>query len=164
MTRSTLVAFTAAALTIALTSSASAQTPMPPPPPGGPDVAGHYAMLFHALSLTSTQEEQVHAILEAHRVAAAPLIDSLRAAHDALDSRLFAANGDLSISALADDRDRLVRAQAQLDAEGWQTTLKLRSLLTPDQRAHLADLHAKLESLRQQTDELLRPTLPSSPR
>jgi Spy/CpxP family protein refolding chaperone len=154
----------------AFAPSALAQGHMGPPPggpdghggPGGPGEIGHYLMLLHNLNLTSAQQDSVRSLTEAQRTQMATLFDELRTRHDGLSAKLYATGSTPSLSDLTSETAQLAQIHAQIDLSELQTVLKIRALLTSDQLSQLSSLHSQLESLRQQTDALLKPASSTS--
>jgi Spy/CpxP family protein refolding chaperone len=146
-----------------LFSPAALAQPMGPPHggrggPGGPGEIGHYLMLVHRAGLSDSQQQQIRALLDTGRTSTKPLLDRIRSGHQALEAKLYGQStpsaGDLAAAAT-----ELSQLHAQIEASDLQTLLKIRALLTPDQLVTVNGLHDKLESLRQQTEDILGPPL-----
>ena len=160
-----LFRFFAPAALVLFAPAALAQGHLGPPPggpgghggPGGPGEMGHYLMLLHNLSLTAAQQDSLRSLVDAQRSQVGPLLDALRTGHDNLNAKLYAAGSGPSLSELTSETSQLSQLHAQIDLSELQTLLKIRALLTSDQLSQLSSLHHQLESLRQQTDALLKP-------
>jgi len=88
--------------------------------------------LLHADGLSDAQRQQLHAVMEADRTSAEPLLDQLRTANEALVDALLAA--DAPSSDTLDDRvDRINDLRKQLLEQQVQTVLALREVLSPEQ-------------------------------
>ena len=139
--------------------------PMGPPHggpggPGGPGEVGHLMMLLHNVGLSDSQQQQVHALMDANRTQVEPLLEQLRTGHDSLTAKLYGTRTP-ALSDLTSSASQLSQLHAQVEAVEFQTVLKIRAVLTSDQLSRLSSLHDQLESLRQQTDALLKPTAPA---
>ncbi len=154
-----------------LAPAAFAQDHMGPPPGGhgghgdhgGPGETGHYLMLLHNLNLTGAQQDSVRGLIEAQHTQASSLLDELRTRHDTLNARLYTTGSAPSLGELTTETSQLAQIHAQVDLSELQTLIKIRALLTSDQLSQLSTLHTQLESLRQQTDALLKPSATSAP-
>ena len=160
--RSTIMIFGAVLAAVLVVPIAGAQPRgffMPAPgagsgPGGEGDATMMFPMLLRRLGLTPDQSRQVRDIMEKHRPKFQALFTEVRAANEAMASRLFspgtvtAAELDPSIRQVASLREQLVR-------EGANVALEIRTVLTPEQLAKAADIRQKLEALHTQMKQLL---------
>lgn len=105
---------TAAALLLAALAAApvTAQLPRRGPGPGG-----HHD-LARVLELTEQQQEQWQAAHEAHRAAVEPMIEQLRANHDAVEAAIE--TGDATAVGEAVLAGRALRAQLEAERDGLE--------------------------------------------
>jgi Spy/CpxP family protein refolding chaperone len=114
-------------------------------------------MLLRNASLTTTQQDQVHQLMTAHRSQVEPLLDRLHTLTDQIADKLLGSSAVVTAQDMASLSSEASQVQEQIDASDMDTALKIRNLLTADQRTHLASVHRQVKSLRDQLDALLRP-------
>jgi Spy/CpxP family protein refolding chaperone len=114
-------------------------------------------MLLRNASLTSTQQDQVHQLMTAHRAQVEPLLEKLHTLHEQIADKLLGTDATVTAQDLAPLRSQATQIQEQIDSSDLDTALQIRGLLTADQRSHLASVHRQVKSLRDQLDALLRP-------
>lgn len=110
-------------------------------------------MLRHA-SLTPEQNEKVRKILGTDRQTLRKLFTELQRANDRLSEKLFAP-GDLKPEDLAPQVEEVSKIRRQLMEQGVKTTLAIRSVLTADQIAKLAQLKQKIDKLHAEMEQVM---------
>ncbi len=158
----TLVVLIAATVLLADTADAQMMGGPPGPVPGpmvGPRPDGLFPLmlLLRNASLTPAQQEQVHQLMTAHRAQVDPLFQTLKAALDQMSDRLMDSSDTISIQALTPLASRITEIQGEIDQINLETAVKIRSVLTADQRSQVAAVHRQLKGLRDQMDNLINP-------
>jgi periplasmic protein CpxP/Spy len=112
-----------------------------PNPHGPPPPMLEHMLERHAaeLGLSDEVRTQIRDIAGTARAAAQPDIDKLRQLHDQMRSMLEQDQPDEN--AVMQQADLIGAAQTELQKQRLRTMLKIRALLTPDQRKKLAALH-----------------------
>jgi len=130
-----------------------------PGPMAGPRPDGLFPLmlLLRNASLTSAQQDQLHELMTAHRAQVDPLFQSLKTALDQMSDRLMDSSDTVSIQVLAPLVSKITEIQGQIDQLNLETAVKIRSVLTADQRSQVATVHRQLKSLRDQIDSLVNP-------
>jgi Spy/CpxP family protein refolding chaperone len=104
---------------------------------------------LHGLNLTDDQKAQIKQIHEANWAQMKPLMKQAHDLHEQEINQFLSANG-----VTAEQLQPLVAQEEtlrnQMDALRLDTLLKLRGILTPDQIAKAATVHAQMEQLHQQ--------------
>ena len=148
MTRSTvkpILATVAFGLTLAVGASAFAH--------GGGRRGGLFGGL-HALNLTADQKQKVHDIFTAERPTLKQLQGSVKTARQAIAAKLMAP-GTLTSADLDSLAQQAAQAQADLAHERLNVAIQVRNVLTPDQLSQAASIHAQMQQLRGQMQQLL---------
>ncbi|HYB13178.1 MAG TPA: periplasmic heavy metal sensor [Myxococcota bacterium] len=122
---------------------------------GPPPMQGEDPMrMLQGVKLTPEQETQVHKILDANRASLHDLFGQLRAAQDALATKLLSP-GNVSAADVKPLLDRTLQIRQQLAERGLDAMLQVRAVLTPDQLAKAAARRAKMKDLEAQMRSLL---------
>jgi Spy/CpxP family protein refolding chaperone len=124
---------------------------------GGPGVGPipmPLMMVLRRVNLTADQQTKVHQILAASFAQAQPLMKQLHDIHEEIGDKLMS-TGTVNAADIEPLQQQENQIHQQLDEQTLSAALQIRGLLTPEQLSKAADLHAKLKSLRQQTDELM---------
>jgi len=159
---STLKAAALSVFAFALTATTPAAA-MPTGAMSNGDLGGHWSPRLHALikyaNLTSEQSTQVQAILEK----ASPQRKSLRQQEGAIREQI--ADKMLSTGSVTTaDFNALVQQDAQIHQQLVNLTLgvavQVRTLLTPAQVSHVAQIHQQMRSLNAQKRALLNENAP----
>lgn len=146
LTRKTfLTAIAIAGLTAATVPAAVAQ-----PGPGG---WHHGSVLLDGVTLTDSQTTRLHALMQAGRADSQSLRDQIRTVHEQIDTALLS-SGTVTEATLAPLLLQQEALAQQLDAKRLSSQVAIRNLLTPDQMAAAASMHAKLVSLHEQEHAL----------
>jgi Spy/CpxP family protein refolding chaperone len=109
--------------------------------------------ILQGIKLTPDQETQVRNILEKKHADLRDLFDQLRAAQDALTTKLLSP-GALSDSDMKPLLARTLQARQQLAERSLATMLEVRAVLTRDQLAQAASKRARIIELENQLREL----------
>jgi Spy/CpxP family protein refolding chaperone len=115
----------------------------------------HFGMLLKSANLTTAQQEQVRQILEANKAQAKSLFQQLRAVREQIATKLLATS--VTAADLAPLQQRLTHIQQLVDQDMIDKALAIRNILTPDQVAHLAQVHQQLQGLHAQLQNLMGP-------
>ncbi|HME68536.1 MAG TPA: periplasmic heavy metal sensor [Myxococcota bacterium] len=110
--------------------------------------------ILQGIKLTPEQETQVHKILEANHASLHDLFDQLRAAQDALATKLLSP-GNVSAADVKPLLDQTLQIRQQLAERGLEAMLAVRAVLTPDQLAKAAARRARMKELEAQLRSLL---------
>ncbi|ASC72386.1 uncharacterized protein XM38_033430 [Halomicronema hongdechloris C2206] len=116
--------------------------PLPPDTEQSPD-----PRWFEAIDLSDTQLQQIRSIRDQARDTLQPLHQELRQERQTLRGLMAS---DVPAAELRSHHDTIQTLQQQLGDERFETMLAIRDVLTPDQRATLAEL---AEQRRQQWRE-----------
>ena len=131
---------------------------------GGPMGPGHrmgdipgmmLPLVLRGVDLTEAQEQQVHAITQAHRATFRALFGELRGAQEDMADKLFAP-GDVRAEDLTSQIQRVAQLREQLMQEGLKVALEVRAVLTPQQLAKAAELKERMRALHTEMRELLQ--------
>jgi hypothetical protein len=125
------------------------------PPP--PVIIPPMLMGMQAARLTADQQKQVGQILQSNRSRTAPLIQQLQLVHEQIANKLLAP-GTISASDLAPLEDQAARLDAQIQRQALSASVQIRSILTTDQIARMAQFHQKMSALQQQMKKLMNET------
>ena len=120
---------------------------------------GELWLMIRAASLTPEQQTRVRAILSAHRATARPLIEQLRQAQQELGGKLLAP-GPVQAADLQPQLQRISQLRDQLAQDSASAALEVRSVLTPEQLARVAQTKERLRQLREEMRQLMQPTRP----
>lgn len=114
---------------------------------GGPGMM--LPFMLKKLDLTSEQQAQVDQIMADHRNKLKALFSQMETAHEALATKLLASEPNtLTEADVSDQTAAINQIRELLMQEGLKVTIAVRNILTPEQRAKAAELHAKMKSLR----------------
>ncbi len=102
-------------------------------------------MLVTSANLTPDQQIQVERLLESNREEVAPLFLHLHSLHERIASELLSP-GSISMSDLDPLRQRAARIQGSIDQRMLNTALKIRNLMTADQRSRIVQVNQKLQT------------------
>jgi len=116
----------------------------------------HFLMLLRSANLSPGQQSQVRQILRANAQPMHALREQMQALHEQLANKLFAP-GRVGAAELKPQIAQLAQLQQQLDQNMLDTALSIRSVLTPQQLAKLAQVHAQLLNLHKQVQSLMGP-------
>jgi protein CpxP len=109
---------------------------------GGP--GGEFHHLLKQLNLTADQHTQVKAIFQKEKPAMEPLMQQMRQNHEAMKALEAAGPFDeAKVTALATQNSQTV---IQLEVEHERIKSEILAILTPDQKAKLAQLEANHEA------------------
>lgn len=151
-----------AALLMALIAPAMAWAQGGPPPvmPPGP-LPPPFMLGLKQANLTSDQQTQLNSILQSGAAQAKPLLDQLHSINSQISAKLLQAE-----TPSAADFTSLVQQAAQLQQQLQQQSvalaLQVRSILTAEQLAQMAQLSQQMESLHSQMDALINGPAPSA--
>jgi len=165
MTKRTLAFIGLAAISVtALGVYAQSTTPAPPPPcmghhrghmmGGGPGRLIH--LLMQSTDMTSDQETQAHALLDANRSTMDGIFTQLRQANADLANLLLGAQ-DVQADALSTQLTKINQLQLQLDQQTANTVLAVRALLKPEQLAKAAAAESEIEAEKAAHPHFMRP-------
>jgi Spy/CpxP family protein refolding chaperone len=142
-----------------LSAVATAEPPGPGPMMGHGRMFGDRgAMIFPLLlkraNLTPEQAQQVQKIMQSDRDTLRSLSKQLEAANDQLADKLFAP-GNVQITDLAPQMQRVGQLRQQLMEEGLKTALAVRAVLKPEQIAKVNQLKDQLRKLHTEMRSIL---------
>lgn len=126
-------------------------------PPGGMRGEGTKMMLpllLRGADLTDEQKAQVKKIMAAHRPTFQALSKQLRAAHEEMADKLFAA-GEVRAENLTPLGQRIAQIREQLMQEGIKVTLEVRGILTSNQLSKAAQTKKRMQELRDEMRGLM---------
>jgi Spy/CpxP family protein refolding chaperone len=116
---------------------------------------GHGPFEFlHGLNLSEAQQAQVHQIMKSAWANEKPIMEKLRAAHQAEITALLAA-GNVTADSVAPTLAQEDSLRQQLDQAHVATALQIRAVLTPEQLAAAASKYAQIEQLHEQEHALM---------
>lgn len=127
----------------------------PPPPPIIPPIM----MGLQAAHLTADQQDQVNQILQSNHAQVEPLIQQLQSIHEQIADKLLAP-GTVTASDLAPLEDQAAQLDAKIQQQALNASVKIRSLLTSDQLAQMAQFHKKMGALQSQMRSLMSQSPP----
>jgi Spy/CpxP family protein refolding chaperone len=104
-------------------------------------------ILLKGIGLTSKQKLQVKEILVTHRGRLESLFQELQVANAALTNTLLAPD-EIEAADVTPSVERVSQIREQLLHEGLIVVLKVRQVLTPEQRAKVARLREQLRALQ----------------
>jgi Spy/CpxP family protein refolding chaperone len=113
---------------------------------GGPRML---PLIVRTAGLSDVQRAQVREIVAAHRPQVRQISGQLRAAHEALRAKLSGTDA-VTEADLAPLVQQISQLREQLTQERLRVALEIRSLLTPEQLARVAQARARLEELRRE--------------
>ena len=120
-------------------------------PPGDGWHHGDMDML-HGVNLTDSQKAQIHQIMKSDESAMRLTGKQMMELHEQLSSALLSGATMAQLSPILKQEEAL---RTEMDTQRLQTALKMRALLSAQQLAQAAALHAKLASLHAQEHELV---------
>ena len=134
--------------------------PMGPPRMAPPMMHGDSpAMMLHMIlrqaDLTPEQQDRVHKIMESDHQALRSLFQQLQDANDQLADKLFAP-GTVELADLTPQVQEVTQLRQQLMEQGLKTALAIRSVLTPQQLARVAQIKSQIEKLQAEMRNLLK--------
>lgn len=146
---------------------ALAQTPPGPPPmprPEGPvhvrvfvqSPASAFLGVLRAAHLSPAQQAHVQQILRSSSQQAEKLATRLRGVQERISSKLLGAAA-VSAADLKPLARETLNIRQEMDQNMIDTSLAIRNVLKPEQLSRLADVHRKLERLRNQIEKLIGP-------
>jgi Spy/CpxP family protein refolding chaperone len=116
---------------------------------------GHGPFEFlHGLNLSEAQQAQVHDIMKSAWANEKPVMEKLRAAHQAEINVLLGA-GTVTADTVAPTLAQEETLRQQLDQAHVATALQIRAVLTPEQLAAAATKFAQIEQLHEQEHALM---------
>jgi periplasmic protein CpxP/Spy len=118
---------------------------------GPGDVLGRMGRMLHRLDLSSEQRDQVHAILDAARPQLKTHADALRAGHQQLRDLSPAKFDEAAVRAIAANQ---AREMTEMIVLSQKIRAQVYAVLTPEQQAQLAQMHQKMEQLRQARESI----------
>ncbi len=126
---------------------------------GGPHGGmGHgYLGFLQGVTLTDAQQTRMHDIMHASWQQLKPQMQQLRTLREQIGSDL-ASTAAISTPQLVALQQQAQTLQNQLDQAKLATAMQVRALLTPDQLAQAATVHAQLAALHQQEHAVLSQT------
>ncbi|NPD69485.1 periplasmic heavy metal sensor [Lichenicola cladoniae] len=139
----------AAVLGVASAGAAFAQ----PGHGGGPGGWHHGDGLLDGVTLTDTQKTKVHALMKAEHQDSKSLRDQIHAIHEQIETTLLSA-GDVTEATIAPLEQQETSLMQQLGAKHVASEIAVRNLLTSDQIAKAASIHAQLTALHDQEHAL----------
>ena len=138
--------FTTAIVGLLGCGTASAQ-----PGPGGWHHGG--GGLLEGVTLTSAQQSQVHALMQAEHQNTKSLRQQARAIHEQIETTLLS-SGTVTEATLAPLVQQEASLQQQLEAQHLSNEIAIRNLLTSEQLSQAASTHAQMVSLHNQEQAL----------
>lgn len=105
--------------------------------------------MFEQLNLTPAQLSQIRAIREASRATMQPLREQMRAGHQELRTLMAS---DASTDEIRQRHSALMTLDQQLRTQRFEVMLQIRDVLTPEQRAELAQLLEQRRSQQRQSN------------
>lgn len=126
---------------------------------GGPHGGmGHgYLGFLQGVTLSDAQQTRMHDIMHASWQQLKPQMQQLRTLREQIGSDL-ASTAAISTPQLVALQQQAQTLQNQLDQAKLATAMQVRALLTPDQLAQAATVHAQLAALHQQEHAVLSQT------
>lgn len=116
----------------------------------------HFLMLLHSANLSPGQKAQIRQIIEANAGATHALRRQIEAIHQQLAGKLLAP-GQVNAAALKSLIQQQSSLQEQLEDSMVGTALSIRSVLTPQQLAKVAQVQQQLQQIHSQLQTLLGP-------
>lgn len=107
--------------------------------------------------LTADQQKQVDRILQSNGSQTAPLFHQLQSVHEQIADKLLGP-GTVNASDLAPLEDKAAQLDAQIQHQALAASVKIRSILTPDQVARMAQFHRKMSALQEEMRSLMMET------
>lgn len=132
------------------------------PGPGGWHGGGGGGGLLDGITLTSSQQTAMHALMEAGHQQMQTLHTQLRAIHEQIDTTLLS-SGTVTAAMLAPLVQQQESLMQQVDARHISDQIAIHNLLTADQLARASATHAQLAALRQQEHALRASNAPDEP-
>jgi len=121
---------------------------------GGSMHDGLFMMLLKSANLTPAQHAQIKEILQSEKAQIKPVTRQFHALHEQIADRLLTA-GPVSAADLAPLTQKAFRLQQQIDQNMVDTALAIRNVLTPEQISRVSKVHAQLETLHTQIQNLM---------
>ena len=121
---------------------------------GGGPMPMPLMMFLRQAKLTPDQDAKVHQIMAASFAKTRPLMEQLHKIHDQISDKLLSP-GPVTANDIAPLQQMDSQIHQQIDQQMVSTALQIRGVLTPQQLARVADLHQKLDSLREQIHALM---------
>ena len=109
--------------------------------------------ILRGLDLTAEQQAQLQEIRAAHQATLRDLFNQIRTVRGEIADKLSAA-GEATAEDFTDQTERLAKLQQQLLREGLTVALKVRAVLTPDQRAKAEQIRQRLKQLHEEMRSL----------
>ncbi len=111
-------------------------------------------MLLRSAELNPEQSAKVKDLVDSRRPAFEKLFDKLRRAHEGVADLIFS-SGELDATALDAQVDEVGAARTALMREGIKTAVEVRTLLSPEQRAKVAEAKDRLQRLRLEMRDIM---------
>ena len=115
---------------------------------GGPGMM--LPFMLKKLGLTADQQAQVDKIMADHRANLKSYFSDMETQNEALAEKLFSAKQPLTLDDVKDQTTQISGLREKLMGEGIAVAVDIHNVLTPDQLAKAADLHAKMKALHDQ--------------
>ncbi len=128
-------------LLLAVSNAADARGPGRGGPPGPPPMDRVLERHADRLGLDADTRDEIRRIAAESRDASEPIHDRLRALHDEMRELLGAQTPDEA--RVMEQAERIGEAEVALQKHRLRATLRIRALLTPEQRAELVEIHGE---------------------
>ena len=112
--------------------------------------------LLDGVTLSDTQQQQVHTVMQSGFAATRSTRQALRALDEQISSAMLSP-GTVSTASLTPLLQQQERLRAQLDQERLSVALQVRQVLTASQLAQAAQAHSQLAGLHQQEESIAHP-------
>ena len=119
----------------------------------GPGGWHHGGGMLEGVTLTSAQQSQVHALMQAEHQNTRSLRQQVRAIHEQIETTLLS-SGNVTEAPLAPLQQQEASLEQQLEAQHLSYQFAIRTLLTPEQLTQSASTHAQMVSLHNQEQAL----------
>jgi len=109
--------------------------------------------ILRGLDLTAEQRAQLQEIRAAHQATLRDLFNQIRTVRVEIADKL-SASGEATAEDFTDQIERLAKLRHQLLREGLTVALKVRAVLTPEQRTKAEQIRQRLKQLREEMRSL----------
>jgi len=118
-------------------------------------------MGMKAAHLSADQQKQVNRILQTNGSQTVPLFHQLQSVHEQIANKLLGP-GTVSAGDLGPLEDKAAQLDAQIQHQALAASVKIRSILTPNQVTRMAQFHRKMSALQEQMKSLMIETTQQS--
>jgi len=114
---------------------------------GGHDELGDLRMMVKAANLTSSQKDQLHAIMKSSFEQDKSTRDQIHALHDQLLDKLTSP-GAVTVADINSIQQQIAQIRAQQDQRWAEAAIQVRSMLTSDQLHRVSQAHERIKTLK----------------